>query len=466
MMRRAAFVLTLWIPLLAIDSSVTAMAEDVRPNIIYILLDDAGYGDLSCYGQQKFRTPNIDRLASEGMRFTDHYAGCTVCAPTRCSLMTGLHTGHTFVRGNKEVQPEGQFPIPADTVTIPRLLRNAGYVTGMFGKWGLGSPGSHADPMEHFDRFYGYNCQRQAHNYYPDYLWSDREKVELDGATYSSDLIMEEANQFVRTNSRDHKPFFCYMSVTVPHAAMHVPEESAAPFRKKFSQFEDKIGRYKGPPVRNPAAGFAGMMTRLDGQIGKLMQLLEELGIDNQTIVLLSSDNGPHQEGGHMPDFFDSNGPLRGIKRDLYEGGIRVPLIARWPGKIKAATTSDLPSAHWDMLPTFCELAGMKTPANVDGVSIVPTLTGSAEVQPKRDFLYWEFPPRQTQAVRMGDWKAVRFLKRTKTQEPRIELYDLSTDLGEQHDVAAKHPDIVRRMAEIMRHSHEPSDLFPLATPK
>ncbi|HRX83204.1 MAG TPA: sulfatase-like hydrolase/transferase, partial [Pirellulaceae bacterium] len=260
---------------LILASVLVPQVSAEQPNVIYILLDDAGYGDLSCYGQKKFATPNIDRLATEGIRFTDHYSGSTVCAPTRCSLMTGLHTGHCFVRGNREVKPEGQSPMPADIVTIPRLLHQAGYTTGMFGKWGLGAPGSTSDPMQHFDSFYGYNCQREAHNFYPDHLWKNDQRVELDGNTYSHDLIIQNAFDFIRTNKKG--PFFCYMSVTIPHAAMQVPEDSMAEFRKKFAQFEGTIGKYAGPDVNNPVAGFAGMMTRLDQQVGQLLALLKEL---------------------------------------------------------------------------------------------------------------------------------------------------------------------------------------------
>lgn len=446
--------------LLLLVATLTAQARAEQPNIIYILLDDAGYGDLGCYGQKKFTTPNIDRLASEGMRFTDHYSGSTVCAPTRCSLMTGLHTGHCFVRGNREVKPEGQSPMPADIVTIPRLLHQAGYQTGMFGKWGLGAPGSTSDPMQHFDSFFGYNCQREAHNYYPDHLWKNDQRVELDGKTYAHDLIIENALNFVRSNSTG--PFFCYMSVTIPHAAMQVPEDSMAPFRKKFPQFEDVIGKYAGPDVRNPVAGFAGMMTRLDQQVGQLLTLLQELDIDDKTLVMLSSDNGPHKEGGHQPDFFDSNGPLRGYKRDLYEGGIRTPLLARWPGKLEAGAVSHLISAHWDMLPTFCELAGAETPNGLDGISIVPTLLGHTDEQAQHEALYWEFSERgRSQAARVGNWKGVR-LDLKKHPDAPIELYDLSNDIGEEHNIADTHPEIVSKLKAVMQREHVESESFPL----
>jgi arylsulfatase A len=436
-------------------------AADAKPNLIYIMLDDAGYGDLSCYGQKRFKTPNIDRLAAEGLRFTDHYSGSTVCAPTRCSLMTGLHTGHCVVRGNREVQPEGQAPMPTDTVTLPRLLAKAGYATGMFGKWGLGAPGSTSDPMEHFTRFYGYNCQRQAHTYYPDHLWSDRTKVELDGQTYSHDLIATAALDFIRDSHQHKQPFFCYLPVTIPHAAMHVPEDDAAPFRKQFAQFEDKIGRYRGPQVRNPAAAFAGMMTRLDRNVGQLLDLLAELDIDENTLVMLTSDNGPHKEGGHMPEFFDSNGPLRGHKRDLYEGGIRAPLIARWPGKIAAGRTTDLISAHWDTLPTLCELAGAQIPATTDGISMVPTLFGKGE-QRRHEALYWEFTERgSSQAVRMGRWKGVRTNLKKNPNAP-LELFDLDADLGETKNIADAHPDVAKMLNDALKTEHSESETFPL----
>lgn len=431
-----------------------------KPNIIYILLDDAGWGDLSCYGQQKFQTPNIDRLATEGMKFTNHYAGSTVCAPTRCVLMTGLHTGHAFVRGNREVKPEGQAPMPADIVTIPRLLKKAGYATGAFGKWGLGAPGSESDPMEHFDLFFGYNCQREAHTYYPDHLWKNDEKVLLDGETYAHDPIMEAAFDFVREHQEN--PFFIYLPVTIPHAAMHVPDSYADPFREQFSEFNGVIGKYSGPLVDNPIAAFAGMMTKLDEDMGKLLALLEELKIDENTLVMLSSDNGPHQEGGHDPEFFDSNGPLKGHKRDLYEGGVRAPLLARWPGKIEGGQMSSLISAHWDMLPTFCELAGVEDmPEKLDGVSLVPTLLGNDEAQKKHDYLYWEFYERGgKRAVRFDQWKAVQLGIAQQGFDAPIELYDLSSDLGEENDLSNSRPELVEKARAMMDEAHSPSPLW------
>lgn len=440
----------------ALSSSV--FGAETRPNIIYILLDDAGYGDFSCYGQKRFTTPNIDKLAAEGMRFTDHYSGSTVCAPTRCSLMTGVHTGHSYVRGNREVQPEGQAAMPADIVTIPRLLKKAGYATGAFGKWGLGAPASTSDPAEHFDLFYGYNCQREAHSYYPTHLWRNKERIPLDGKTYTATMIMDEALQFVRDNKSG--PFFAFLPITIPHAAMHAPEEYTAPWRKKFPQFENKIGKYKGPEVNNPIAAFAGMMTLMDDGVGQLMALLKELDIDDNTIVLFTSDNGPHKEGGHDPEFFDSNGPLKGHKRDLYEGGIRAPLIARWPGKIAAGTTSAMVSAHWDMLPTFCELANADTPSGIDGVSMVAELTG-AGTQQQHEFLYWEFYERGgKRAVRFGDWKAVQLNLKGLNQKDGVEIYNLAADLGEEVDVAAANGDKVERALEYFAAAHKPSEFW------
>jgi arylsulfatase A-like enzyme len=430
-----------------------------KPNLIYILLDDAGYGDISCYGQKKFATPNIDRLAAEGMKFTDHYSGSTVCAPTRCSLMTGLHTGHTFVRGNREVQPEGQAPMPADIVTIPRLLKKAGYATGAMGKWGLGAPGSASDPAEHFDLFYGYNCQRQAHDYYPDHLWNNFEKVPLNGETYAHTPIMEQTIQFVR----DHKdePFFLYVPITIPHAAMQAPEADMAEWRKKFPEAESIVGKYAGTEVNNPVAAFAAMMTIVDNNVGELLDLLDELKIDDNTLIMFTSDNGPHVEGGHKPDFFDSNGPFTGNKRDLYEGGIRTFMIARWPGKIEAGTTSDLISAHWDVLPTLCELGGAKIPNEIDGISMVPTLLGKTDEQKKHDYLYWEFYEKGgRKAARFGKWKAVQYNINTLGEKAPIEIYDLSKDIAEQSDLSAENPKLVATAKAFFKEAHTPSPLW------
>ncbi len=452
----------LCLTLVALTSSI--LAAEKRPNIVYIMLDDAGYADFGCYGQRKFATPSIDALAKEGLRFTQHYAGCTVCAPTRCVLMTGMHTGHSFIRGNKEIRPEGQHPMADEVVTVAELLRDAGYRTGAFGKWGLGNPGSEGDPVNQgFDNFFGYNCQREAHSYYPTHLWDNTKKVPLDGKTYAHDVIMDEALEFIRDSKNDNKPFFCFLPATIPHAAMHVPESYVAPFRKKFPQFEDKIGKYKGPEVRNPIAAFAGMMTKMDEDVGRVMDLLKELDLDDNTVVMFTSDNGPHREGGHDPVFFDSNGPLKGFKRDLYEGGIRAPFIVRWPGKTTAGSESDLLSAHWDVLPTLCEIAQVAAPKDVDGISMLPTLLGESDSQEQHDFLYWEFFERGgKRAVRFGPWKAVQ-LNLHKKQRGSIEIYNLDDDLGEESDVADKHPELVAKAKEMFRESHSPSAIWKFA---
>lgn len=444
--------------MLVVFPGLVTGATTTRPNIVYILADDLGYGDLSCYGQEKFTTPNIDRLAGEGMRFTQHYSGSTVCAPSRCALMTGYHTGHAQVRGNREVRPEGQAPMAADTVAIPTLLRQAGYVSGMFGKWGLGAPGSKSDPAVFFDEFYGYNCQREAHTFYPAHLWHNREKVLLDGKTYSHDLIMDAALAFIRTHK--DKPFFCYMPVTIPHAAMHAPKALHDKYRKLYPQFEDKVGKYSGPNVQNPIAAFPAMVEHLDTGVGRILDLLKALDLDHNTLVMFTSDNGPHREGGHDPVFWDSNGPLKGIKRDLYEGGIRVPLVARWPGKIWPRSTSTHISAFWDMLPTFCEMAGVDAPAGIDGISLLPTLLGRP--QKPHEYLYWEFTERGgKQAIRKGAIKAIR-QNISRNPDAPIELYDLSKDLGETTDIAAQHPDIVRQMATLFEKARVDSETFVL----
>jgi len=434
-------------------------AAERPPNIIYIMADDAGYGDFSCYGQEKFSTPHIDRLAAEGMRFTQHYSGSTVCAPTRCSLMVGRHTGRISVRGNREHQPVGQMPMDAEETTVAELLQQAGYATGAFGKWGLGYPGSHGDPLNKgFDVFFGYNCQRNAHTYYPTWLYDNAERIELDGQTYSHDLIMERALRFIREN-RD-RPFFCYLPVTIPHAAMQVPDEYAAPFREKWPQFNDRIGRYAGTRVTNPIAAFAGMMVKMDEGVGELLALLEELGIDEHTVVMFTSDNGPHREGGHQPDFFNSNGPFSGYKRDLTDGGIRMPFLVRWPGRIEAGAVSHHISAHWDFLPTACDLAGATTPDDLDGISMLPTLLGRLDQQKQHDYLYWEFYERGgKRAVRLGKWKAIQRNLHKDADSP-ILLYDVEADPAEQHDLAADHPEVIAQVRAAFAEAHEPTDTW------
>jgi arylsulfatase A len=443
-------------------------------NVVYILADDLGYGDLSCYGQQIFKTPNIDKLASEGMLFTQHYAGCTVCAPSRSSLLTGQDTGHTPVRGNKEWEPEGQWPLPEQAFTLAEMFKKAGYATGAFGKWGLGFVENEGDPNKQgFDVFYGFNCQKLAHNYYPDHLWDNHEKVVLEGNSgdqnnqYAPELIHEKALQFIETNK--NKPFFLFYPSIIPHAELLLPEKYMAGFRGKYSpekvyegvRFGDanyRIGGY-GYQAESHAA-FAAMVTLLDRQVGELMGKLKELGIDKNTLVVFSSDNGPHVEGGADPDYFDSNGPLKGYKRDLYEGGIRVPMIARWPEKIEAGSRSEHISAFWDVFPTCAELIGVEVPQNVQGISFLPSLIGQEE-QKKHDYLYWEFHELGgRQAIRKDNWKFVSYHVFDPAKQT-YELYDLSTDPGEENDVGKLHPEILNEMQKILGRARIPSETFP-----
>ncbi len=434
-------------------NSQKAVAQDKLtdrpPNVIYILADDLGFGDLSCYGQQRFETPNIDALARNGMRFTQHYSGSTVCAPSRCCLMTGLHTGHAVVRGNAEVKPEGQEPMPADTFTVAHLMQKAGYRTGVFGKWGLGAPGSASEPLKMgFDRFYGYNCQRIAHCYYPAFLWSDgkRELIIENAAqkskVYAPGLIQEQALEFIRDNK--DRPFFCYYAAVQPHADMVAPPGFMDRHRGKFDpETPYKEDYYRGQD--EPHAAFVAMVNVLDNYVGQISNELEELGIADNTIIIFTSDNGPHVEGGHDPEYFDSNGIMKGNKRDLYDGGMHVPMIASWPGKIAAGSESDHISAFWDFLPTMAELTKQDSPENIDGISMLPTLLGKSD-QVQHEYLYWEFPAKKGRiAIRKGQWKAVRYDASTDPHSP-LELYDLSADPGETVNVAAKHPAIASEL--------------------
>lgn len=431
-----------------------------QPNVIYILADDLGYGDLSCYGQTKFETPNIDALAKRGMRFTQHYSGSTVCAPSRCVLMTGLHSGHAVVRGNMEIKPEGQAPMPGDTFTVAHHFRAAGYQTGCFGKWGLGYPGSASEPSKMgFDRFYGYNCQRMAHCYYPAFLWNDNQRELLWGNVasqkndYAPDLTHAKALDFIRNNN--DQPFFLFYTAIQPHADMIAPEKYMKKYRGKFDpEPSHAADHYIAQP--EPRAAFAAMVNVLDDYVGEIVQELETLGIDDNTMIVFTSDNGPHVEGGHDPDYFNSYGTLRGYKRDLYEGGIRVPMIATWPGKIAAGTASDHISAFWDFLPTVADMIGKPLENEVDGISMLPTLLGKGE-QKAHKFLYWEFPAVGGRiAIRAGDWKAVQYNVSKENPRP-IELYNLSDDLGETVNLAGEHPEIVSELDRLMKSSHSDS---------
>jgi arylsulfatase A-like enzyme len=453
--RRAALTCAIW--LLAVLATARSLpAAETPPNLIVILADDLGYGDLGCYGQKRIQTPTLDKMAHSGIRFTDFYAGSTVCAPSRCTLLTGRHTGRVAVRGNVEVLMDEQ------TTTIAEMLKSAGYATGAIGKWGVGHPPPPGNPKTHgFDEFYGYLDMWHAHNYFPDFLWRNGKKSAIQGnivkvvrrggvalqrARYSHDLFIAEAQAFLRRHASD--PFFLYLPFTIPHAnneagteGMEVPSDAP----------------YTAEDWPQAQKNHAAMITRLDRSLRDILDLLDKLELAERTVVMFTSDNGPHAEGGADPAFFNSAGGLRGYKRSLHEGGIRVPLIVRWPGTIKPERTTDHVAAFWDILPTAADLAGVNPPASIDGISFLPTLLGEKDRQKQHEYLYWEFHERGSdQAVRMGDWKAVRPVGGS------MELFDLKTDLHETTDVAAKHPDVVEKIDAIMKAAHTDSPLFPL----
>ncbi|GIW82834.1 MAG: arylsulfatase [Gemmatales bacterium] len=480
-----------FLAVLVLMPAVTRAEDRSRPpNIVFILADDLGYAELGCYGQKKIRTPNLDRLASQGMRFTQAYSGNAVCAPSRCVLMTGKHPGHAWVRTNRSAKPEGQEPIPPEEITIAEILRDHGYKTGAFGKWGLGPPASMGDPLNQgFDRFFGYNCQGHAHSYYPSYLWSNDKRIKLNndppvpghaslpkgadpndpksyerfkGKDYAPDRINKQVLDFIRTHKEE--PFFLYYPSIIPHVALHVPDEDLKPYLA-LKWHDPPFTRAKGygyTPHFTPRAAYAAMISRLDRYVGNVLKLLDELQLADNTVVFFSSDNGTttlKQEVDY--EFFESVGPLRGLKGSLYEGGIRVPLIVRWPGKVKPGTVSDRIVGFEDILPTLAEIAGAskRVPRNIDGISFVPTLLGKK--QPPREFLYREFPSYGgQQSIRVGKWKAIR-RNLLKNPNAPIELYNLEEDVGESKNVADKHPQIVARLSELMRREHTPSKVFP-----
>ena len=496
--------------LAAAPSMMAKPAKSARPNIIYIMCDDMGYGDLGCYGQPYISTPNIDRMAREGMRFTQAYAGAPVSAPSRACMMTGQHSGHTEVRGNKEYWADskpvfygqnqdysvvGQHPYDPRHVILPEIMKDNGYRTGMFGKWAGGYEGSVSTPDKRgVDEFFGYICQFQAHLYYPNFL-NEYSRTRGDTAVsrvvlddniahpmfgrdyrkrtaYSADLIHRRALQWLDAQD-GRKPFFGVFTYTLPHAELVQPDDSLVEaYKKKF--FTDRTwggqenSRYNA--VEHTHAQFAAMITRLDAYVGQIMAKLEEKGLADNTLVIFTSDNGPHEEGGADPTFFGRDGKLRGLKRQCYEGGIRIPFIARWPGRIAAGTVNDLQVAFYDLMPTFCELTGVKNYVrkyankalpvdHFDGVSFAPTLLGKNEAQQRHEYLYWEFAETDQIGVRMGDWKLI-VVKGT----PR--LYDLSVDLHEDNDIADRHPDIVRKMVEIIKREHVDNPLFPITMPQ
>ncbi len=455
-----------------------------RPNIIYIMTDDLGYGDLGCYGQKVVQTPNLDQMAAEGMRFTDHYSGHTVCRPSRLVLWTGQHVGHTGLTGNRPRSLTGM------ELTVAQRLKKAGYVTGGVGKWALGNVDEPSEinnaghPNNNgFDYWFGYLNQGNAHNFYPPFLWENRKQVVMPGnvlgdfpngrkrvssvkTTYSHDKMTDAALQFIKKNHEE--PFLLHVHWTIPHAnneagrvhgdGMEVPE----------------YGQYATRDWPNPEKGFAAMVTRMDGDVGRIFELLKELGIDDDTAVFFTSDNGPHQEGGHQHEFFDSNGALTGYKRSMHDGGIRVPLLVRWPGKIKAGAVSAHPSAFWDFMPTACEIAELSEPTSFavdaergcDGISYLPTLKGSASEQRKHEYLYWASQEGATSVgMRMGNWKLVNYRtpknrkKAAGSQKQKAageggddwRLYDLRVDIGEKNDIAEAHPAVVKKMLNLLK---------------
>jgi len=443
-------------------SAPVQAADAAKPNIIFIMADDLGYGDLGSFGQKIIQTPRLDEFAAEGMTFTDFYAGSTVCAPSRCVLMTGLHLGHCFIRGN------GKDNLRPSDFTVAELLKSAGYATGLAGKWGLGHEGSTGLPTRQgFDSFFGYLDQHHAHNYYPEFLIHNEERYPLRNelsysgqynsgvakkkVDYSPDFVIREALDFVERHKDG--PFFLYLPHTLPHANNEARNQI-----KNGAEVPD-FGIYADKPWDEPTKGHAAMITYLDTQIGQLMDRLKALGIDDETIVMFTSDNGPHAESGHDPEFFDANGPLKGLKRDLYEGGIRVPTMVRWPGHVAAGTKSSHIGYFGDLMATAAELAGTTPPAGLDSISFAPTFLGHADQQQEHKYLYWEFYERgSAQAVRMGHWKAVR---KPMLSGP-IELYDLANDIGEDHDVAGSHPDVVARMLAAMEEAHVPAERWKI----
>lgn len=453
---------------------ILAWAQQRKPNIIFIMADDLGYGDLSCYGQTHFRTPNIDKLASEGLKFINHYAGAPVCAPSRSALMTGMHTGHTFIRGNKEVRPEGQWPVASEAFMLTEMLKSAGYRTGVFGKWGLGYPGSEGAPENQgVDVFFGYNCQRLAHNYFPAYLWSNTTRITLKGNAgdskreYAPELIHEKALDFIEQNK--DTPFFLYYPMVIPHAELVAPEKYMALYRGKFLPEKSFDGVDAGEPgFRNGAyasqpeahAAFAAMIHVMDEQVGEIAGKVRSLGLDNNTIIIFTSDNGPHLEAGADPDYFNSNGSLRGYKRDVYEGGIRVPFIAHWKGVIEPGRVTRHVSAFWDVMPTLADVVGARVQQRMDGISFLPTLTGDTANQKQHAHLYWEFHEMGgRRALRQGDWKLVQYDLNKNPSGP-LELYNLADDPEERNDVAGKYPERVETMRALMLKEHTPSPDF------
>ena len=462
---------------MAVVNPAFAQKKGLQPNIIYILADDLGYGDVGCYGQKYTKTPNIDRIAREGILFTQHYTSAPVCAPARCCLLTGKHLGHSFVRDNRELKdPDdfktGQTPIPDETYTVAEMLKKSGYATAIIGKWGLGSLASSGAPNKQgFDFFYGYADQVHAHNHYPEFLWrndkkelipgnvptvhpkidrtaeiSDQEYKKYQGKHYSLDLMADEALKFIAENR--NRPFFLYLTFVTPHKALQVPDESLEMYRGVFDEkpYDGKAGYTPHP---RPLSAYAAMITRMDSKIGEVLETLEKLGLDGNTLVMFSGDNGPAGGGGLNTRIFNSSGGLRGMKGQVYEGGIREPFVARWPGKIKQGTVSNHISAQYDLMATLADLTGQKL-TDTDGISFLPEIFGQPGKQQQHEYLYWEFTSGGGQyAVRAGDWKGVRN-NVTRNREAKWQIYNLASDRAETTDLAAEHPDLVKKFEDIV----------------
>ncbi|QKZ14686.1 arylsulfatase [Spirosoma sp. KUDC1026] len=485
-----------------LTGSVPRQTAPARPNIIYIYADDLGYGELGCYGQQKIRTPNLDQIAREGMRFTQHYSSAPVCAPARCMLLTGKHAGHSYIRGNYELGdfPDslegGQMPLYPAAFTIGRMLQQSGYKTACIGKWGLGMAYNTGNPNEQgFDYFYGYLDQKQAHNHYPTHLWENGKSVPLNnpvitvhkplnpatatpedfayfrGKDYALDKQSEKAQAFVRQHK--NQPFFLYLAFTAPHHSLQAPESAVNEYIGKFGDNGNPEKPYYGQngyaSALYPRATYAGMITHMDRQVGALMQLLKELKLDDNTLVMFSSDNGTTFESGNInAPYFNSVGGLRGLKQDVYEGGIREPMLARWPGRIKAGQVTDHVSVQFDLMATLAELIGYTASLATDGLSFLPTLLGQTAKQKQHSYIYWEFPEKGGQiAVRMGNWKAVKTDLRKNKQAP-WQLYDLSRDVAEKTDVARQHPELTQQFDAIITREHVPSHIrdWEIVNPK
>jgi len=485
--RYILILLFLSVPVLSSGGKDPFHEMDEPPNIIWIMADDLGYGDLGSYGQEQIRTPRLDQMAAEGLRFTQFYSGQTVCAPARSALMTGQHTGHTRIRGNHSVATGGRVPLEPRDITVAEVLKQAGYTTGLVGKWGLGEPDTTGVPnRKGFDYFWGYLNQRRAHTYYPEWVWRNQNRVILSGnrdvlevypewkvhsmetengpkrkrAQFTHDLDLQEAEWFIRANREG--PFFLYLALQIPHAELAVPDDALQEYLDEegnsiFDEApfpEDSHPRYGGTEM--PNATYAAMVTRMDRDVGRLLDLLEKLRIEENTLVFFTSDNGPHAEGGYDPEYFNSNGSLRGIKRDLYEGGIRVPMIAWMPGTVPEGEVSDQVWAMWDFMPTVADIAGVKTPDQTDGISMTKALLNRPQQDP--EYLYWEFHEGVfAQAVRFGDWKAVR----NDAGEP-VELYHLSEDPGEQNDVSNEYPEQVRKAEDLFEAARTESEHWPV----